>query len=196
MKKSHTGPLWDVLDRRVVYKADPWMEVALETVETDSGHVVKDYHQLTLPDFVVVVAETVNEKVICLRQYKHGLRDVSLTFPGGMVDKGEPPINAVQRELLEETGYAAPTWHHLGSFTVHGNLGAGRGHFFSARGAFAARTPASGDLESMALELKSWKDMSHCAAAGEVKLLYHIAALRLAAPHGLLFTPITSRAAQ
>lgn len=196
MKNRQPDPLWEVLDRKVVYKSPPWVELSVETVRTDSGRIVEDYHQLRLPDFVVVVAETPDNRVLCLRQYKHGLGQVSLTFPGGMVDAGEKPERAIRRELLEETGYTAKTWCHLGSFTVHGNLGAGRGHFYRAEGVCPARKPASGDLEWMELEMKTWEELSLCLQAGEIKLLNHIAALSLAAPYSIARGSGTQIAAQ
>jgi 8-oxo-dGTP pyrophosphatase MutT (NUDIX family) len=42
-----------------------------------------------------------------VRQYKHGAREILLELPGGLCDANEPPEEAAQRELLEETGYAA-----------------------------------------------------------------------------------------
>jgi ADP-ribose pyrophosphatase len=36
-----------------------------------------------------------------------------LELPAGKVDRGEAPLAAARRELVEETGYVAERWRHL-----------------------------------------------------------------------------------
>lgn len=57
------------------------------------------------PDWVHVIPITKDNKVILVRQHRHGSNESSLEFPGGMVDKGESVVLAGLRELKEETGY-------------------------------------------------------------------------------------------
>ena len=54
---------------------------------------------------VCVLALTKDKKVILTRQFRPGPNKILLELPGGMIDKGESPIKAMARELLEETGY-------------------------------------------------------------------------------------------
>ncbi len=53
-----------------------------------------------------VVAVTVDRKIILVKQYRPGPMDVFLELPGGGVEMGESPEEAIARELLEETGYS------------------------------------------------------------------------------------------
>jgi ADP-ribose pyrophosphatase len=54
-----------------------------------------------------VVALTKNGDVVLVKQYRHGVCEVLLEFPGGVVEDGEDPLEGIKRELLEETGYTA-----------------------------------------------------------------------------------------
>lgn len=54
-----------------------------------------------------VLALTKNGEVVLVKQYRHGVCDVLREFPGGVVEDGEDPLEGIQRELLEETGYAS-----------------------------------------------------------------------------------------
>ena len=53
-------------------------------------------------------------------------------FPAGTVDDGEEPLAAIQRELLEETGYASDEWHLLGTAPVYPPLQTNRIYSFVA----------------------------------------------------------------
>jgi 8-oxo-dGTP pyrophosphatase MutT (NUDIX family) len=66
------------------------------------------------PDWVQVVAITAEQRWILVRQFRMGSRQLSLEIPGGMVDPGEDPLHAAQRELLEETGFTSSRWRELG----------------------------------------------------------------------------------
>jgi len=142
--------------------------------------VVEDFHRLAKPDYALVVPRLADGRVLLLRQYKHGPRAVGLHPPGGHLAEGEPPLAAVQRELLEETGYTADQWHSLGAFVVDANQGWGRAHFFMAENARSVATPRSGDLEDMQLVLLTTAQLRSAIIAGEVNVLGAIAALALA----------------
>ena len=61
-----------------------------------------------------IVALTKNNEVVLVKQYRHGICDVLLEFPGGVVEDAEDPLDGARRELLEETGYQASNWTPVG----------------------------------------------------------------------------------
>ena len=70
---------------------------------------------LEAADSVNVIALTEAGELVLARQYRFGTREVTIELPGGIIDPGEEPLEAVQRELREETGYTSDDWHYLGS---------------------------------------------------------------------------------
>jgi 8-oxo-dGTP pyrophosphatase MutT (NUDIX family) len=72
------------------------------------------YVVLDSPDFVNVIAITGDAHVVLVRQHRHGINEMSLEIPAGLVDGEEAPLAAAQRELAEETGYTGERWHLLG----------------------------------------------------------------------------------
>jgi 8-oxo-dGTP pyrophosphatase MutT (NUDIX family) len=77
------------------------------------------YVTLEAPDWVNVVAITPAAQMIMVWQYRHGVDRYTLEIPAGMVEPGEEPLAAMQRELAEETGYVSEGWSKLGA--VHPN---------------------------------------------------------------------------
>jgi 8-oxo-dGTP pyrophosphatase MutT (NUDIX family) len=61
-----------------------------------------------------VLARTEEGHFVVVRQYRFGTRHVTTEIPGGVIDPGEEPLAAAQRELREETGYTAERWSYLG----------------------------------------------------------------------------------
>jgi ADP-ribose pyrophosphatase len=79
----------------------------------------RSYVVIDGPDWVNVVALTTLGAMVLVRQFRHAARLETVEFPGGMVDPGESAMQAGQRELREETGYASTDWEELG--WVHPN---------------------------------------------------------------------------
>ena len=73
---------------------------------------------IAAPDWVTVVPLLVDEhgedRFLLVRQYRHGGEIVTTEFPAGLVDPGEEPLHAAERELAEETGYRAGRMTLLG----------------------------------------------------------------------------------
>lgn len=63
---------------------------------------------------VIIIPELSDGQVLLEKTYKHGCGEIILEFPAGLIDPGEDPETAAQRELLEETGYQAQTLIPLG----------------------------------------------------------------------------------
>jgi len=70
---------------------------------------------LETPDWVNVVALTVERELLVVRQYRFGSGTITTEIPGGVIDKGEQHGPAAQRELREETGYTSTRWTYLGA---------------------------------------------------------------------------------
>ena len=99
---------------------------------------------------------------------------------GGYLERGEEPLKAVQRELLEETGYTADDWTELGSFVVDANRHVGVGTFFLARNARRIAEPDHDDLEEFEVRWVSVNEIREALFDGKVGILSYAVNIALA----------------
>ena len=110
---------WRVLTSEYIDRK-PWHTVRLESVELPSGAVIREYWVQEYAPWVNVVALTADDKVVLIRQYRHGIAQVHFELPAGTTDPHDTsPELAARRELQEETGYGGGQWSLL--MTLSGN---------------------------------------------------------------------------
>lgn len=68
------------------------------------------------PGGALAVPVTEDGKLILLRQYRFAIQGRIIEFPAGTLELNEDPLETVQREIQEETGYRANKWDKLGEF--------------------------------------------------------------------------------
>lgn len=100
---------WKTLSSEYILK-EPWMTVRKDCMQLPNGNINPAYWCLEYPDWINVIAITDDGKYVFERQYRHGLDIVEWEIPAGVVEKGEEPMHAAQRELMEETGFGGGEW--------------------------------------------------------------------------------------
>ncbi len=96
--------------------------------------VEHEFDILEADDQVTVVALTEDDRLVLVRQYRHGLREVTLELPGGLIDEGMSPEEAARAELRQETGYGGGEWTALGGLALLPAVFTNHVHVFLARG--------------------------------------------------------------
>jgi ADP-ribose pyrophosphatase len=99
----------DVFDGKLLH-------VKRDTVRLPDGKTAtREY--IAHPGAVMIIPRLPDGKLLMERQFRYPLARIFLEFPAGKIDPGEEPAATAARELLEETGYAAERWSHIG--TLH-----------------------------------------------------------------------------
>lgn len=111
------GEVADSPDTRPVLASQPqftgriW-SVRSDTVDFEGTHVVRDV--LLHLGAVAVIALDDEDRVLLIRQYRHPVAMTLFEPPAGLLDvPGEDPVRTAARELAEEAGYEAQSWHTL-----------------------------------------------------------------------------------
>ena len=85
-----------------------------------SNGVEREYERLVAGSngAVMVIPMIDSETVLLIREYAAGVERYELAFPKGLIEQGETPIEAANREMKEEVGYGANDLQLLKEFSL------------------------------------------------------------------------------
>ncbi len=176
---------WKVLESRYILRRK-WMDVREDRVQLPSGAIIDEFHVLEYPDWVCVIPVTDDRNVVLVDQYRHAIQRVCLELPAGVIDAGETALQAAKRELLEETGYAAPEWIPLGRCSPEPSRHSNSAYYFLARGAYRSANPTPEDSENVRVRLESVSSLPELIEREEIVHGVHAAAILTAVHKGEL----------
>ncbi|MBQ0052037.1 MAG: NUDIX hydrolase [Treponema sp.] len=122
--------IWQKKGKKELLKTRVLTVTEIESVspENETGNFIV----MDAPDWVMVIPE-IDGDFLMVKQWRHGENNLSIEFPGGVMDAGESPEDAARRELLEETGYKSNELIYLGKANPNPAIMSNHVHFFAAK---------------------------------------------------------------
>lgn len=124
---------WKILSSEYLSRY-PYFTARKDKCETPDGKIVPSYYVVELPTTVCAVAITEENEVLMVSQYRHPVKETLLEIPGGFIDEGETPEEAMRRELKEETGYEFETVLNVGKIAANPGVLDNYTYLFLAKG--------------------------------------------------------------
>ena len=158
---------WKVLESKQLFK-EPWFTVRKDICELPNGNKHSAYYILEYPDWATGFALTEDNKVIMVRQYRHGLGEISIELPGGVIDKGESAIEAMARELREETGYEFDSIEEIGKVSPNPATSTNYMHMFLAKGGRKVAEQSLDETEDVEVLFYTVDELKHLVKSNKI----------------------------
>ncbi|MDJ1468611.1 NUDIX hydrolase [Xanthocytophaga flava] len=150
---------WKVLASEYIAK-EPWFTVRKEKVEMPNGSQIASYYVSEFPDWVNVIAVTKDQKIVLVKQYRHGIGKVSYELCAGVCDPTDKsPLESAQRELMEETGYGGGSWQEWMVICPNPSIQTNYTHCFLATDVEWLQEPTLEHTEDITVHLLSKQDV-------------------------------------
>ena len=125
---------WKILSSEYLFR-ETWFTIRKDTCEAPGGKIISPYYVYEFPTWVSALSLTEDNKVVMVRQYRHGIQESILEIPGGCVDDTDTDYQeAISRELLEETGYKFSKYEYLGKISPNPSTNNNWMHMYLATG--------------------------------------------------------------
>ncbi len=165
-----------IIDKSTLAKTRLFKIEALK-LEFSNG-VTVEYERLlsSSAGAVLIVPMLDNDTVLLIREYNAGVHRYELALPKGRVEAGEDWLDAANREIREEIGYAAHSLEHLRTVSIAPGYLSHETHLVLAQDLYESRL--QGD-EPEEIEVIPWQlsELDKLFASGEISEARSIAAL-------------------
>ncbi|WP_022765677.1 NUDIX hydrolase [Butyrivibrio sp. XPD2006] len=174
-------------------KQDKWIDFRQNIYELPDGTDIGPVYNFSKHSFSVVVAKDEKGRYICVRQYRHGIDEITTEFPAGGIEYKESEdhpyitvkntiatedeaFEAAKRELEEETGYVSDNWKHLLSLPANATLASNYVHIYAAKNCKKVTTQHLDDSEFLNVVLLSEDELRKRIFGGDFKQAHHVLA--------------------
>ena len=178
MGSQRDGGGWRIVDSEIVIET-PHLRLRRDDVVLPSGRRIENYYVRESRGFSVVFAITPDERVVLVRQYKHGIGKEVLELPAGAIDPGEDPLGCARREFLEETGFAArpEAFQHLATFATDPTNSDAHFHLYLVRGLESPGGQSLDITEAIEVRLATFDELRRFVRDGTIEVSSHVAAV-------------------
>jgi len=169
---------WKLISRDKVYDGSPYIKIYKDTVKLPNNKIINDYHRIEVNNAVMLLIENDKKELLVYNEYRHGIADVSYTFPAGGIENNESIEAASEREVMEELGYKFNNIKLLKKYIVSGSYMFSELNMVSIKNIKKISEPKEIDIENPEIMWLSKKSVKEALFNDKFKgLTYATAAL-------------------
>ena len=173
---------------------DEWIDFRKSRYRFPDGREFEPYYSYSRRDYVVIVATDEEGNYICVRQYRHGIKQVTTEFCAGGIERTdgkeygnrqdaestEDALAAAKRELMEETGYESDDWKFLLTVPSNATMADNYAYIYVAKNCRKVSGQNLDETEVLNVHLYNRAQIDEMISSGEFPQASHILALLLA----------------
>lgn len=186
---------WKLIKEEHVVQ-DEWIDFRRNEYKLPNDSVIGPVYNYSKHSFSLIVATDEKGQYICVKQYRHGIDEITTEFPAGAIEykeKSDVPyitskniiateddaFEAAKRELKEETGYISDNWAHLLTIPANATLSNSNVHIYCATACKKICDQDLDDTEFLNIETISEKELLSRIYGGDFKQSLHVLAYYL-----------------
>lgn len=189
---------WELINEEHIIQ-DAWIDFRRNEYKLPDGQTISPVYNYSKHSFSLVVATDRSGNFICVRQYRHGIDEITTEFPAGGIEyakkedaTSEPCITkeniiasedeafeAAKRELREETGYTSDNWTHLLTIPANATISNSNVHIYSATDCTLSASQELDDTEFLNVVTLSEAELLSAINGGDFKQALHVLAYYL-----------------
>ena len=174
---------------------DEWIDLRRVSYRLPDGKVWEPYYNYSRRSYVVIVASDEEGRFLCVRQFRHGISQVTTEFPAGGIevngkegyitaqDQGvvaENALDAAKRELKEETGYVSDDWTPLMRVPSNATIADNYAYIFRAKNCRLVSGQSLDEMEFLNVKLYTAEEIETMIREERFQQAIHILAWMLA----------------
>ena len=169
---------------------DRWIDLRRSAYRFPDGRVFEPYYSYTRKDYAIIVATDPDGGVLCVRQFRQGIREVTTEFPAGGIEPKDGPssgqttpekaLAAAKRALLEETGCESDDWAFLMRVASCATISDNYAYLFAARNCRRCAGQSLDEMELLRVEKHTPAEIDAMISEGRFQQTDHILAWLLA----------------
>ena len=192
MTDDHNDLKWKEISTEHIVQ-DEWIDFRKSAFRFPDGNIYEPFYTYSRRDYVVIVPVDIDGDLICVRQYRQGIRRVTTEFPAGGLERAdgkeyrpghngslEDALVAARRELQEETGYQSDSWRHLITLPSNATISDNYVHVYLAQDCIKVSGQALDEMEFVNVELHTQKELEAMICSGNFQQSDHVMAWLLA----------------
>ena len=185
---------WEVVSLEHTLQ-DEWIDFRTVAYRFPDGSTFSPFYSYSRRSYVVIVASDPEGRYLCVRQFRHGIGEVTTEFVAGGIecDNGkeyiskqdtvtsrEDALAAAKRELEEETGYTSDEWEHLITIPSAATIADNYAFIFRAKNCRRTHEQHTDSTEFLRMEKYSAGEIEELIATGKFQQAMHVMAWLLA----------------
>ena len=200
MKETDRPDLaWEEVSTEHIIR-DEWIDFRKQAFRYPDGKIWEPFYSYSRRDYCVIVASDEEGRLLCVRQFRHGIREVTTEFPAGGIERrdgldyradgapsgeedasaAEPALEAAKRELREETGYVSDEWKHLLTVPSNATIADNYAYIFRAENCRKVTGQSLDATECLNVELHTAAEIDEFIKTGSFQQAVHVMAWLLA----------------